>query len=78
MRMGDWKMVAEHGKPWELYNIAEDRSEQHDLSQQEPDRVKQMTAMYDAYARRANVESWDLVNPKQKPKAGKKNKGRKP
>ena len=78
VRMGDWKMVAEHGKPWELYNIAEDRSEQHDLSQQEPDRVKQMTAMYDAYARRANVESWDLVNPKQKPKAGKKNKGRKP
>ena len=72
VRVGDWKIVAEHGKPWELYNIAQDRSEQHDLSQQQPERVKQMAAMYDAYAARAHVEPWDKVNPKQQPKAGKK------
>jgi arylsulfatase len=71
VRMGDWKLVAEHAKPWELYNIAQDRSEQHDLSQQEPERVKQMTAMYDAYAKRANVEPWEKVFPKERPKAGK-------
>ncbi len=74
VRMGDWKLVAEHAKPWELYNIAQDRSEQHDLSQQDPERVKQMTAMYDAYAARANVEPWEKVIPKQQPKAGKKKK----
>ena len=72
VRMGDWKLVAEHAKPWELYNIAQDRSEQHDLSQQEPERVKQMAALYDAYAARANVEPWEKVIPKQQPKAGKK------
>ena len=72
VRMGDWKLVAEHAKPWELYNIAKDRSEQHDLSQQEPEHVKQMAALYEAYAKRANVELWDKVIPKQRPKAGKK------
>ena len=72
VRMGDWKLVAEHAKPWELYNIAKDRSEQHDLSQQEPEHVKQMAALYEAYAKRANVELWEKVIPKQRPKAGKK------
>lgn len=77
VRLGDWKLVAEHSKPWELYNIAQDRSEQHNLSQQEPGRVQQMAALYDAYAARANVEPWDKVIPKQKPKAGKKGKKKK-
>ncbi len=74
VRVGDWKLVAEHGKPWELYNIALDRSEQHDLSQQEATRVQQMTAMYEAYAKRANVESWDKVNPKSPTKRAEMNK----
>jgi arylsulfatase A-like enzyme len=77
VRVGDWKLVSEHNKPWELYHIAQDRSEQHDLSQQDPERVKQMTALYDAYAARANVEPWEKVTPKQQPKAGKKGKGKK-
>ena len=72
VRVGDWKLVSEHPKAWELYNIAQDRSEQHDLSQQEPGRVQQMAAMYDAYAKRAHVEAWEKVIPKQQPKAGKK------
>jgi arylsulfatase len=77
VRVGDWKLVAEHNKPWELYHIAQDRSEQHDLSQQDPERVKQMTALYDAYAARANVEPWEKVTPKKQSKAGKKGKGKK-
>ena len=31
-----------------------------------------MAALYEAYAKRANVELWDKVIPKQRPKAGKK------
>jgi len=73
VRLGDWKLVSEHNKPWELYNIAQDRSEQHDLSKEDSDRVKQMAALYDAYAARANVEPWEKVIPKQQPKAAKKN-----
>jgi arylsulfatase len=72
VRAGDWKLVAEHNRPWELYNIAQDRSEQHDLSKEQPDRVEKLTAMYEAYAKRANVEPWDKVMPKTQPKAGKK------
>ncbi len=77
IRVGEWKLVADNNKPWELYNIAKDRSEQHDLSGQEPERVRKMADMWDAYAKRANVEPWDEVHPKKQPKAGKKGKNRK-
>jgi hypothetical protein len=36
-----------------------------------------MTALYDAYAARANVEPWEKVTPKKQSKAGKKGKGKK-
>ena len=69
IRMGDWKLVAEHGKPWELYDLSTDRSEQHDLSGHHPDRVQQMAALWDAWAARAQVEPWEKVSP---PKATRK------
>ena len=77
VRVSDWKLVAEHGKSWELYNIAHDRSEQHDLAAQEPQRVQQMAALWDAYAKRANVEPWEKVMPKPAKGQGKKDKGKK-
>ncbi|MCE9632075.1 MAG: arylsulfatase [Planctomycetia bacterium] len=63
VREGDWKLVALYGKPWELYDLSKDRSEQHDLSGAEPDRVTRMAAMWDAYAARTNVEPWERVMP---------------
>jgi arylsulfatase len=56
--------VALHGKPWELYDLSRDRSEQHDLSGTEPERVSRMAAMWEAYAARANVAPWDEVTRK--------------
>jgi arylsulfatase len=55
IRVGDWKLVAKEDKPWELYDIASDRPEQHDLSAQHPDRVQQLAALWNAWAERANV-----------------------
>ncbi|WP_165066306.1 arylsulfatase [Paludisphaera rhizosphaerae] len=55
VRDGDWKLVAKSDQPWELYNIAEDRSELHDLAAKHPDRVHAMASAWDAYAARANV-----------------------
>lgn len=55
VRDGDWKLVAKEGEPWALYNIANDRTESHDLSASEPARAKAMAAAWDAYAARANV-----------------------
>ena len=43
LRMGDWKLVNFYGFRWELYNLAEDRFEQHDLAAIHPDRVKAMS-----------------------------------
>ncbi len=66
IRVGDWKLVAMHGRPWELYNLARDRSEQHDVSGREPGRVSRMAAMWEAYAARANVAAWGEVNRKRR------------
>lgn len=61
VRAGDWKLVAMHNRPWELYDMATDRSELKDLSRDQPERVKTMSAMWDAYAARALVEPWDKI-----------------
>ncbi|HEY2588125.1 MAG TPA: arylsulfatase [Tepidisphaeraceae bacterium] len=57
IRVGDWKLVrfGRKGK-WELYNMAADRTELHDLSTEEPQRAKELLAKWDAWAKRAHVE----------------------
>lgn len=42
LRDGDWKIVSYRGGPWELYHIAKDRTELHDLADQQVDKVKAM------------------------------------
>ena len=54
-REGDWKLVARENGPWELYDLSKDRSEQRDLAAQQPERVKDLAAKWDAYAARADV-----------------------
>jgi arylsulfatase len=44
LRDGDWKIVSFRGGPWELYHIAKDRSELHDLAAQHPSKVEKMVA----------------------------------
>jgi arylsulfatase len=42
LRQGDWKVVAAKGGRWELYNMAEDRTELNDLRRKEPARATRM------------------------------------
>jgi arylsulfatase len=42
LRQGDWKVVAAKGGRWELYNLAEDRTELNDLRKKEPERAARM------------------------------------
>ena len=42
IRIGDWKWVADHTKPWELFNLATDRSETNNLAAKYPEKVKEM------------------------------------
>ena len=60
VRMGPWKLVARHGQPWELYNLDLDRSESHNLADQHPERVQEMTAAYEAWASANQVAPWPL------------------
>ncbi len=49
IRVGDWKLVAAGGKedgPWELYNLRSDRCEMHNLAAQQPDKVKQLSTLW--------------------------------
>lgn len=53
---GDWKLVRfQWNGVWELYNVRSDRTEQHDLSTAQPDRVKELSAMWEAWAQKDNV-----------------------
>jgi arylsulfatase A-like enzyme len=44
LRDGDWKLVSYRSGPWELYHIAGDRTELHDLADKQPERVAEMAA----------------------------------
>ena len=52
-----WKIVRpNHKEKWELYNLNEDRSEQHNLAEKYPEKVAEMAAAYDEWAKRCMVE----------------------
>jgi arylsulfatase len=55
LREGQWKLVALEGKPWRLYDLGADRTEQTDLAATQPDRVKAMAAKWDEWAAQSNV-----------------------
>ena len=40
IRVGDWKLVAAKDDPWELYDLAVDRSEMNNLATAHPDKVQ--------------------------------------
>ena len=64
IRSGNWKLVALSGQPWELYDMAKDRTELHNLAAQEPEKVTDMAAKWDVWARRCNVLRGDAGHSK--------------
>lgn len=56
VRAGDWKLTRFDKGPWELYDLARDRSEQHNLITAEPGRARELQALWDAWARRVGVD----------------------
>jgi len=51
IRMGDWKLVADHNQPWELYDLSGDRSETRNLAGKYPEKVKEMEKEWTKHAR---------------------------
>jgi arylsulfatase A-like enzyme len=59
VRSGKWKLVSTYPDGWELYDMSADRVERNDLAASHPDLVRKLAAEWDAWAKRANVDSWD-------------------
>ena len=64
VRAGRWKLVAKHDQPWELYDIDTDRVEANNLADKQPDRVRELSLLYDRWAARASVAPWPLPEPR--------------
>ncbi len=59
IRVGDWKLVAKGpGGSWELYDIAKDRVESHDLAADHPEVVSRLRKQWEAWATRCQVIPW--------------------
>ena len=51
-----WKLVADGvSKPWELYNLADDPTEQNDLSEKIPERADALKLFWETWAQENNV-----------------------
>jgi arylsulfatase A-like enzyme len=48
LRHGDWKLIRE-GRAWLLYNLAADLAETTDLADAHPDRVQDLSTLWDGW-----------------------------
>ena len=66
MRQGDWKLIYWHpDQKFELFNLKEDISEEHNLAEQQPERVKAMARTMTALLkeRKAQMPTYKKNNP---------------
>jgi arylsulfatase A-like enzyme len=61
VRDGDWKLVASFNEPWELYNLATDRTEMTNLAGTHPEIAQRLSALYTSWAARAGVKPWRVL-----------------
>ncbi|MCD0463623.1 arylsulfatase [Roseiconus lacunae] len=57
IREGNWKLVAERSRDWELYDLSLDRTETNDVSDRYPDVVRRLSQSYNAWAKRVNAKT---------------------
>jgi len=60
VRDGQWKLVSEYGKGWELYDMEADRTELNDLAGSEATRVASMEKVYMEWAERCGVQQFPV------------------
>jgi arylsulfatase A-like enzyme len=66
IRKGKWKLVMLADAPgWELYDIDADRAESHDLADERPEDVRELSAEYDRWAARCGVAPWSEIAAKR-------------
>lgn len=55
MRWGNWKLVREYKKPWELYDIENDRTEMNNLADSNSPKKNEMVSMWESWGTRTQV-----------------------
>lgn len=60
VRDGKWKLVNRFSVQWELFDMETDRTEMHDLAEQESERVERMSDMWKEWAEQVGVLSWPI------------------
>ncbi len=59
LRRGDWKLLQNTAfQPYELYNLANDPEEKHDLAEAEPKMYRELVAALMSHVRRAGRTPW--------------------
>ena len=61
LRIDNWKLVAEVGGEWELYDMDEDRTELNNLGESNAPKAAEMIALYESWAERCGVQPWPLT-----------------
>jgi len=66
VRVGDLKLVrAGRNGPWELYDLKRDRTELQNLAEAQPEKVKELGALWEAWAVRAQVKPYPEASGKK-------------
>ena len=60
VRHGNWKLVAEHGQPWDLYDLAADRTEMVNLALGQPGKAQELLDLYTPWAEGIGVRPWPV------------------
>ncbi len=61
IRENKWKLVKVFKRPWELYDMEQDRTETNDLIRKQKERALKMEKMYHNWAKRCNVLPYEEV-----------------
>ncbi|MCX6853814.1 MAG: arylsulfatase [Verrucomicrobia bacterium] len=79
VRVGDWKLVAAEGDPWELYDLKTDRAEQHNLAAKMSEKAKELEQVWLKQTNEFTELSKKTLSeqPQAKPKGKGKGKGKK-
>ena len=64
VRQGKWKLVSVHGNSWELYDLEADRTELNNLAASYPQKVSELKALYESWAKRCDVLPWPIKRPR--------------
>ena len=60
-RIGDWKLVRQHGQDWELYNMKDDRTELHDLRHKNQPKADLLATEFNNWAEKMGIIDWSII-----------------